>query len=209
MGADRVSPSKMLKYLVLLFVVATVFGEPEPSAVADAAPKADADPWYYYGGYPYAHYGYYGYPYAHYWAGRKRRSAEPEPAADANPKADTYYYYRGYYGHPYRYGFYGHGGYLWGRKRRSAERDAEPAADAKADPWYLYGGYYGHGYGLGYAHYGYPYGYAYWGSGLSKQNINEMPKVIVNHKLSASSANTTQQRRPLQPHWTCLCSQSA
>merc|ERR1711872_733051 len=69
MGADRVSPSEMLKYLVLLFVVATVFGEPEPSAVADAAPKADADPWYYYGGYPYAHYGYYGYPYAHYWAG--------------------------------------------------------------------------------------------------------------------------------------------
>merc|ERR1712126_275040 len=83
MGADGVSPSEMLKYLVLLFVVATVFGEPEPSAVADAAPKADADPWYYYGGYPYAHYGYYGYPYAHYWAGRKRRSAEPEPAADA------------------------------------------------------------------------------------------------------------------------------
>merc|ERR1712098_373738 len=159
MGADRVSPSEMLKYLVLLFVVATVFGEPEPSAVADAAPKADADPWYYYGGYPYAHYGYYGYPYAHYWVGRKRRSAEPEPAADANPKADPYYYYRGYYGRPYRYGFYGHGGNLWGRKRRSAEPDAEPAADAKADPWYLYGGYYGHGYGLGYAHYGYPYGY--------------------------------------------------
>merc|ERR1712168_1265576 len=107
------SPSEMLKYLVLLFVVATVFGEPEPSAVADAAPKADADPWYYYGGYPYAH----------YWAGRKRRSAEPEPAADANPEADLYYYYRGYYGyygHPYRYG-----GYLWGRKRRSAEPDAD------------------------------------------------------------------------------------
>merc|ERR1711875_99069 len=161
MGADRVSPSEMLKYLVLLFVVATVFGEPEPSAVADAAPKADADPWYYYGGYPYAHYGYYGYPYAHYWAGRKRRSAEPEPAADANPKADPYYYYRGYYRHPY--GYYGHGGYLWGRKRRSAEPDAEPAADAKADPWYLYG-YYGL-HGLGYAHYGYGSFYGYAASG--------------------------------------------
>merc|ERR1712050_721274 len=102
MGADRVSPSEMLKYLVLLFVVATVFGEPEPSAVADAAPKADADPWYYYGGYPYAHYGYYGYPYAHYW-GRKRRSAEPEPAADA--KADPWYLYGGYYGHGYGLGY--------------------------------------------------------------------------------------------------------
>merc|ERR1711942_415366 len=120
MGADWVSPSEMLKYLVLLFVVATVFGEPEPSAVTDAAPKADADPWYYYGGYPYAHYGYYGYPYRYgfyghggYLWGRKRRSAEPdaEPAADA--KADPWYLYGGYYGHGYGLG-YAHYGYPYG-----------------------------------------------------------------------------------------------
>merc|ERR1712126_712563 len=116
MGADRVSPSEMLKYLVLLFVVATVFGEPEPSAVADAAPKADADPWYYYGGYPYGLYGHGGY----LW-GRKRRSAEPdaEPAADA--EADPYLLYGGYYGlghYGLGYGHYGYGypyGYAyWG-----------------------------------------------------------------------------------------------
>jgi len=112
----------MLKYLVLLFVVATVFGEPEPSAVADAAPKADADPWYYYGGYPYAHYGYYGYPYAHY-LGRKRRS-EPEP--DANAYGPAKYYPYGYYGHVEGTG-----------DQQSPMPDAEPAAEFKPDPAYI------------------------------------------------------------------------
>merc|ERR1712034_268334 len=98
-------------YLVLLFVVATVFGEPEPEPAADANPKAD--PYYYYRGY-YGHpyrYGFYGH--GGYLWGRKRRSAEPdaEPAADA--KADPWYLYGGYYGHGYGLG-YAHYGYPYG-----------------------------------------------------------------------------------------------
>merc|ERR1712243_28479 len=65
----------MLKYLALLFVAATVFGEPEAEAVANPAadPSADpsADPYLLYAGYGLGHYGYagyYGYPYSYgYW----------------------------------------------------------------------------------------------------------------------------------------------
>merc|ERR1712096_276150 len=117
----------------LLFVAATVFGEPEAEANAAADPSADpsADPYYLTYGYGLGHYGYagyYGYPYAHYgYWGRKRRSAEAEAEAtpSADPEADPYYLYRGYYGHygyPYRH--YGYG--YWGRKRRSAEPKQKP-----------------------------------------------------------------------------------
>merc|ERR1711970_1651652 len=72
----------------------------------EAEPKAHADPYLLYGRY-YGHglgYAGYGYPYSYghlgYW-GRKRRSAEAEPAAEpeANPEADPYLLYGGYYGH--------------------------------------------------------------------------------------------------------------
>merc|ERR1712212_1139531 len=101
MGADKVSLSKMLKYLALLFVAATVFGEPEAEAVADPAADASADPYYLtYGLGHYGYAGYYGYPYGYGYWGRKRRSAEPEAEATADPKADPYLLYRGgYYGH--------------------------------------------------------------------------------------------------------------
>merc|ERR1712158_312390 len=91
-------------------------------ALADAEPKADADPYYgYYGlgyhglgyrgyGYGLGHYGYaglghYGYGLGYYG----KRSAEPtaEPTAAAAPEADPYY---GYYGHGYGYGL-GHARY--------------------------------------------------------------------------------------------------
>merc|ERR1711970_836096 len=137
MGQTKISLSKMLKYLALLFVAATVFGEPEAEAVADPAADPSADPYYLtYGLGHYGYAGYYGYPYGYGYWGRKRRSADPE----ADPIR-----YRGFYG----------------RKRRSAEPEAEATADPKADPYLLYGGYYGHGYGLGY--YGYPYGGYYLG----------------------------------------------
>merc|ERR1711911_297249 len=95
-------------------------------ALADAEPKADADPYYgYYGlgyhglgyrgyGYGLGHYGYaglghYGYGLGYYG----KRSADAEPTADADAKADPYY---GYYGHGYHGlgyraygGYYGHG----------------------------------------------------------------------------------------------------
>merc|ERR1712189_26407 len=139
----------MFKYLVLLCVVVSVFGEPE------AAPEAEADPYYLYGGYGLGYYGrglgYYGYGLGHGYAyyGKKKRPAEPEPKAEADP----YLLYGGYYGHA---GYYG-------KKKRSAE--AEPKAEAEADPYLLYGGYYGHAGYLGHAGYygGWPYGYAYYG----------------------------------------------
>lgn len=108
--------------------------------------EAEADPAYFYSGLGYGHglhglgygygAGYYGlgyrthgyhyarpYAYGHYIG---KRSADAEPAADAD--ADAYY---GYYGRGYGYGHYGYGGYrgYYGR------------------------GYYGHG--LGYGYYGY------------------------------------------------------
>merc|ERR1712203_680493 len=113
MGQTKVSLSKMLKYLALLFVAATVFGEPEAEAVADPAADASADPYYLtYGLGHYGYAGYYGYPYAHYgygYWGRKRRSAEAEPTAAADPEADPLYGYRGYRG-----GYRGFGGYRGG-----------------------------------------------------------------------------------------------
>merc|ERR1712222_300268 len=76
-------------------------------ALADAEPKADADPYYGYYGlgyhglgyglghrYGYAGLGHYGYGLGYYG----KRSAEAEPTADADAKADPYY---GYYGHGY------------------------------------------------------------------------------------------------------------
>merc|ERR1712198_651749 len=163
-------------------------------ALADAEPKADADPYYgYYGlgyhglgyrayGYGLGHYGY-GHGLGYYGGYYGKRSADAEPTAVAEAKADADPYY-GYYGlgHAYGYGLghaYGYGlghygyaglghyGYGLGYYgKRSAE--AEPAADAeaKADPYY---GHYGHGYGygLGYhglGHYGYGHGlYGYYG----------------------------------------------
>merc|ERR1711962_150138 len=104
--------------------VAFVFAEPE------AEPKADADPYLLYGGYTGLHYptyasSYYTYPaytygYGSYLAyGRKKREAESDPKADADPAlyyASAYAYPRysyGYsyptysYGYPYyRYGYY-------------------------------------------------------------------------------------------------------
>merc|ERR1712241_248328 len=111
--------SSNMKYLVLLalFSVAFADAEPEPTAAADP----NADPWLYYGGYygglGHGYYGGYGLGYARYglghtyglW-GRKKRSAEAEPAAEAEADPWLYYglgLYGGYYG-------LGHRGYYWG-----------------------------------------------------------------------------------------------
>merc|ERR1711982_209783 len=82
-----------------------------------------------------------GWPYGYAYYGKKKRSAEPEPKAEADP----YLLYGGYYGHA---GYLGHAGYYggwpygyayYGKKKRSAE----PEPKAEADPYLLYGGYYG------------------------------------------------------------------
>merc|ERR1712080_197793 len=76
-----------------------------------------------------------------YW-GRKKRSADPTPAAD--PKADPYYYYGlGHYGLVYGLGYYGGYG-LYGKR--------------SADPYLLYG--------YGYPYYGGYYGHYLYGRGL-------------------------------------------
>merc|ERR1712130_835682 len=79
-------------------------------ALADAEPKADADPYYgYYGlgyrglgyglrsyGYGLGHYGYAGLGHRGYYGGYYgKRSADAEPTATADAEADPYY---GYYG---------------------------------------------------------------------------------------------------------------
>merc|ERR1712168_1430610 len=88
----------IMKYLLLLTFVAFACAAPEadPNAVAEADPKAEADPYYLYGYYG-LHHGYYGYGYPYYgYYGRKKREAEaaPAPNAEANAEADPWY---GYY----------------------------------------------------------------------------------------------------------------
>ena len=89
---------------------------PEPEATAES------EPWYGYGYRGYGGYAGYYRPYGYGYWGRKRRSAEPnavaaaEPTAEAQPEADAashYGYHRGYYG---GYGRRGHYGY-YGRGR--------------------------------------------------------------------------------------------
>merc|ERR1712158_201329 len=103
-------------------------------ALADAEPKADADPYYgYYGlgyhglgyGLGYRGYGYgdglghYGYGLGYY--GKRSAEAEPTAAADADAEADPYYGYYGlgydglgYRAYGYGLGHYGYGHGLYG-----------------------------------------------------------------------------------------------
>merc|ERR1719458_2495508 len=68
-------------------------------ALADAEPKADADPYYGYYGLGY-HYGYYG---------KRSADAEPTAAAEAKADADPYYEYYGLVYHGLGYRAYGYG----------------------------------------------------------------------------------------------------
>merc|ERR1711931_340079 len=164
--------------------VAFVFAEPE------AEPRADADPYLLYGGYTGLHYptyasSYYTYPaytygYGSYYTyGRKKREAEAEPKADADPnylaygrkkreadsepkaEADPWLYYSGlHYPAYYTYPAYTLGSYVtYGRKKREAESD--PKADA--DPALFYASAYAYPrYSYGYSYPTYSYGYPYY-----------------------------------------------
>merc|ERR1712106_495263 len=107
--------------------------EAEPNAEADASADPEADPWLYYSGtyghgYGYSHYSPLTYSYAPYtysnvynhyglghyglggnyglgYYGRKKREAEAEPEAVADPEADPWLVYGGYGGHGYRYNY--------------------------------------------------------------------------------------------------------
>jgi hypothetical protein len=123
-------------------------------AATEAEPKADADPYLVYGGYPYTHglthgltYG----AYNPYYTLPVVKAAEAEvKAVDAEEKKTVvplhYPINYGYYGHPLTHHYYG---------KREAEPTADAAADAKADPWLAYSGYTGYPYthGLTYGAY--------------------------------------------------------
>merc|ERR1719347_826757 len=104
--------------------------------------------------------------------GKKKRSADAEPAAEPNAEADAdawygyysrglgygyghRYGYGGYYGYPYRaYGYYG---------KRSADAEPEAKPEPAADAYYV--GYHGLGLGYhGYAGYRYPVTSTLWGA---------------------------------------------
>ena len=114
-------------------------------AAAEAEPKADADPYLIYGGYPYTHgltYGAGYHPYYTYPIVKKAEEAEVKEADSEEKKTVIPLHY------PINYGYYGHPLTHYYGKR---EAEAEPAADAeaKADPWLAYSGYAGYPYVYG------------------------------------------------------------
>merc|ERR1712110_423955 len=116
-------------------------------AAAEAEPKADADPYLVYGGYPYTHGLTYG-AYNPYYTLPVVKAAEAEvKAVDAEEKKTVvplhYPINYGYYGHPLTH-YYG---------KREAEPTADADADAKADPWLAYSGYTGYPYSYGHLPY--------------------------------------------------------
>jgi len=151
-------------------------------AAVIAAVSAEADPQYFYGGYPYAAYGaaypYAAYAFAPYTSACKNDAGFPVPCAahtvekrDAEAEADPQYFYGGYYGgyaygaYPYAaYGAYPYAAYAYTGCRNAAgaavpcayHNVAKRSADAEADPAYFVSPYL--------AQYGFPH--TYFGNGL-------------------------------------------
>merc|ERR1719328_912804 len=114
-------------------------------AAAEAEPKADADPYLVYGGYPYTH----GLTYAGYHPYYtlpvvKAAEAEVKEADAEEKKAVVPLHYPISYGYGYPYHHYG---------KRSADAEPTADADAKADPWIAYSGYTGYPYTYGHLPY--------------------------------------------------------
>merc|ERR1719242_1365790 len=107
-------------------------------AATEAEPKAEADPYLVYGGYPYTGLTH-GLTYGAY---NPYYTLPVVKAAEADVKAVEPLHY------PINYGYYGHPLTHYYGKR---EAEAEPAADAeaKADPWLAYSGYAGYPYVYG------------------------------------------------------------
>merc|ERR1712215_458989 len=98
MGVPESSGSRnslMMKSLFIVgaFLAAYAVAEAEPEAAPNA--EANADPWYAYSGYGLGHYRYRPYyggyyrPYGYGYWGRKKREAEAEPTAAAEPNAEA------------------------------------------------------------------------------------------------------------------------
>merc|ERR1719367_555847 len=113
-------------------------------AAAEAEPKADADPYLVYGGYPYTHgLTYAGYhPYYTLPVVKAAEAEVKEGDAVEEKKAVVPLHYPISYGYPYHY--YG---------KRSADAEPTADADAKADPWIAYSGYTGYPYTYGHLPY--------------------------------------------------------
>merc|ERR1719264_2462700 len=119
-------------------------------AATEAEPKADADPYLIYGGYPYTHgltYGGY-HPYYTLPVVKAAEDAEVK-AADAEAKADPWLAYSGYAGYPYAHHlpYYTHP--VVTKKVVKAADGEEKAVVPLTLP---YGGLYNYGYG----YHGYP-----------------------------------------------------
>ena len=142
-------------------------------AATEAEPKADADPYLVYGGYPYTHglthgltYGAYNPYYTHpvvTKAAVKAADGEEKAVVPLTlPYGGLYNYGYGYTGYPVVKSVAGtktivptlHSGlHYYGKRSADAEPEAAADADAAADPWLTYG-YSGYGHGL-YRPYGY------------------------------------------------------
>merc|ERR1719234_1971062 len=112
-------------------------------AATEAEPKAEADPYLLYGGYPYTHGLTYGGAYSPYYTLPVVKDAEEKKTV-----VPLHY--------PINYGYYGHYSPLthyYGKREAEAEPTADADADAKADPWLAYSGYAGYPYAYGHSGY--------------------------------------------------------
>merc|ERR1719173_186214 len=112
-------------------------------AATEAEPKADADPYLVYGGYPYTgltHGITYG-AYNPYYTLPVVKAAEADvKAVDAEEKKTVVPLH-----YPINYGYYGHPlTHYYGKREAEAEPTADADADAKADPWLAYSGHSGY-----------------------------------------------------------------
>merc|ERR1712179_28982 len=173
------------------------------SAVPEAKPEAEADPYLLYsgyGGYPgygyagYRRFGYAGYPYggrfayAHHYG---KREATAEPEAEAKADADPCLLYSGLGGYPgYGYGYgrsFGYAGYPYGARyayggypyagvyaHHYGKREATAEPEAAAEANADADPYlFYSGYGAGYAH---PYGYSgYYNRGFGYGHFGGYP----------------------------------
>ncbi|XP_037805038.1 shematrin-like protein 1 [Penaeus monodon] len=135
-----------MKFLVVMFLAAFACASPVEKREADADPSF---PIYGQGyGYP-AYYRGYGYPYN--YGLRHKRSADPEPEADADPSY-LYNHYR-----PYSVGHSYVRPYTYGHSHVLHKRSAEPEAEASVV--YPHTSFYTHA--APFVPYGYPYTYGY------------------------------------------------
>merc|ERR1719201_2640557 len=121
-------------------------------AATEAEPKAEADPYLVYGGYPYTgltHGLTYG-AYNPYYTLPVVKAAEADvKAVDAEEKKTVVPLH-----YPINYGYYGHPlTHYYGKREAEAEPTADADADAKADPWLAYSGYAGYPYAYGHSGY--------------------------------------------------------